>query len=177
MEPEPEPFEIRRHEGTSVWWSRRSVITVKLRSEETGWPVALAEQLCPPEYSTPLHVHHEHDEVLLAKGGDIDIYYGTDQADLTLTRTAPGDAVFLPKGAPHGFHNTAGEPRALYILFESPLEKGFLEAGIPVETPVGELPDAPEEVLNSERVGTIDEKYATEALGPTDIHHSDAYVM
>lgn len=135
MDPEPEPFEIRRREGTSVWWSRGSVITVRLRSEETGWPITLAEQLCPPGYSTPLHVHHEHDEALLARDGDVDIYYGTDQADLTLARTAPGDAVFLPKGAPHGFHNTASEPRALYILFESPLEKGFLEAGIPVETP------------------------------------------
>lgn len=169
MDPEPEPFEIRRREGTSVWWSRGSVITVRLRSEETGWPITLAEQLCPPGYSTPLHVHHEHDEALLARDGDIDVYYGTDEADLTLARTAPGDAVFLPKGAPHGFHNTASEPRALYILFESPLEKGFLEAGIPVETPVDELPDAPKEVLDSERVGTIDEKYATDALGPLPI--------
>ena len=107
--------------------------------------------------------------MLLTKGDDIDIYYGADQTDLTLARTAPDDAVFLPKGVPHGFHNTATEPRALYILFESPLEKGFLEAGIPVETPVDGLPETPKEVLNSERVGTIDEKYATKSLGPLPI--------
>lgn len=169
MEPEPRPFEVRRHEGSSVWWSRGSVITVKLRSEGTGWPIALAEQMCPPGYATPLHVHHEHDEALLAGGGDIDIWYGSDPADLTLTRAAPGDAVYLPKGAPHGFRNTADEPRALHILFESPLEMGFLEAGIPVETPVDGLPSAPKEVLESERVGTIDEKYATDALGPLPV--------
>lgn len=169
MESGLEPFEIRRQGGTSVWWSRGSVITVKSRSEETGWPIALAEQICPPGYATPLHVHHEHDEVLLARDGDIDIYYGSDRSDLALARAAPGDAVFLPKGAPHGFRNTADEPRALYILFESPLEKGFLEAGIPVETPTDGLPDAPKEVLDSERVGTIDEKYATDALGPLPI--------
>lgn len=152
-----------------MWWSRGSVITVRLPSEETGWPIALAEQICPPGYATPLHVHREHDEVLLAQGGDIDIYYGGDQADLTLARTAPGEAVYLPKGAPHGFHNTAAEPRALYILFESPLERGFLEAGIPVETPEEGLPRAPEEILESERVGSLDERYATDALGPLPI--------
>ena len=169
MGSRPEPFEVRHGDRSSVWWSRGSVITVKLPSEKTGWPVALAEQICPPGYATPLHVHYEHDEVLLAEDGDIDIYYGSDRADLTLARTAPGDAVFLPKGAPHGFRNTAAEPRALYILFESPLEEGFLEAGIPVETPTDGLPDAPKEVLDSERVGTIDEKYATDALGPLPI--------
>jgi len=166
---ESEPFEIRRQDGSSVWWSRGSIITVKLRSEETGWPIALAEQICPPGYATPLHVHYEHDEVLLAREGDIDIYYGTDPAELTRTSATSGDAVFLPKGAPHGFHNTSEEPRALYILFESPLEQGFLEAGVPVETPAGGLPSAPKEILDSERVGTIDEKYATDALRPLPI--------
>lgn len=169
MESRPDPFEVRHEDGSSVWWSRGSVITVKLPSEETGWPIALAEQICPPGYATPLHVHHEHDEVLLARQDEIDIYYGHDPAELTLARASPGDAVYLPKGAPHGFRNTADEPRALYILFESPLERGFLEAGIPVETPADGLPSAPEEVLESERVGTIDEKYATDALGPLPI--------
>lgn len=169
MSSEPEPYEIGRQDGSSVWWSRGSIITVKLNSEETGWSIALAEQICPPGYATPLHVHHEHDEVLLARTGDIDIYYGTDPADLTRARTTPGDAVFLPKGAPHGFHNTADEPRALYILFESPLEMGFLEAGIPVETPDEGLPTAPPEILESERVGSLAEKYATDALGPLPI--------
>ena len=152
-----------------MWWSRGSVITVKLDPEETGWPIALAEQICPPGYATPLHVHREHDEVLLAGEGDIDIYYGTDPTELTRASAASGDAVFLPKGAPHGFHNTADEPRALYILFESPLERGFLEAGVPVETPEEGLPDAPEEILESERVASLDEKYATDALGPLPI--------
>jgi hypothetical protein len=131
--------------------------------------VALAEQICPPGYATPLHVHHEHDEVLLAREGDIDIYYGTEPDDLTLANTAPGDAVFLPKRAPHGFHNTAAEPRSLYILFESPLEQGFLEAGVPVETPAEGLPDAPPEILDSERVRTMEEAYATDALGPLPV--------
>lgn len=169
MISEPTAFEIRRDEGSSVWWSHGSIITVKVSHEETGGPIAFAEQLCPSGYATPLHVHHEHDEVLLAKEGDFDIYYGSDSTDLTVTTASPGDAVYLQNGAPHGFHNTAEEPRALYILFESPLEMGFLEAGIPVETPAGELPNAPTEVLESERVGTIDEKYATDALGPLPI--------
>jgi len=41
--------------------------------------------------------------------------------------------------------------------------------GVLVETPTEGLPIAPTEILDSERVGTIDEKYATDALGPLPI--------
>ena len=162
----PAAFEIRRDEGTSVWWSRGSIITVKLGRDDAGGAVTLAEQMCPPGYATPLHIHHEHDEVLLAREGHFDIYYGREADDLEVCRTEPGDAVFLEKGAPHGFHNTSDEPRGLYILFESPLEMGFLEAGHPVDVPAGTLPEAPPEIRESEQLGTLDDAYATEVLGP-----------
>lgn len=161
----PTTVEIRRGHGASVWWSKGSVITVNVGHEATGGPFAVAEQLCPPGYATPLHVHRNHDEALIAMEDSIEMYYGSEPDDLTVTQPAIGDGVYLESGAPHGFHNTATAPRRISILFESPLEMGFLEAGIPVDPPVDGLPTPPAEVLESERVGALGEEYATDALG------------
>lgn len=46
---------------------------------------------------------------------------------------------------------------------------GFLEADVPVETPVEGLPSALSEIFESERVASLDEKYATDALGPLPV--------
>lgn len=162
-------FEIPREAGQSVWWSNGSVITVKLGTDTTDGAVTLAEQMCPPGYATPLHIHHEHDEVLLAREGNIDIYYRNGDEDLQVTHTDPGDAVYLEKGAPHGFHNVSDESIGLYILFESPLEMGFLEAGTEVDAPAGQLPEAPQEILESQQLGTMPDEYATEVVSPLPI--------
>lgn len=165
----PRAFEIPSEAGRSVWWSNGSVITVKLGGDQTEGALTLAEQMCPPGYATPLHIHHEHDEMLLAREGNIDIYYREDDEELQVCNTDPGDAVYLEKGSPHGFHNTADEPTGLYILFESPLELGFLEAGTEVDAPAGTLPEAPREILESQQLGTMPEEYATEVVRPLPV--------
>lgn len=161
--------EIPNEAGQSVWWSNGSVITIKLGTDTSNGTMTLSEQMCPPGYATPLHTHHEHDEMLLAREGNIDIYYQDDNNNLEVVHTTPGDAVFLEKGKPHGFHNTADEPTGLYILFESPLEMGFLEAGTEVDTPAGILPEAPQEILESQQLSTMSEEYATEIVKPLPI--------
>lgn len=155
---------VGAEDGRSVWWSRGSIITVKVGSGD-GADVALAEQICPPGYATPLHVHREHDEIIRAREGNVDIYHG-EPDDLAVTRTGPGDAVYFAAGTPHGFHNRADAAVAIDIVFEPPLEQGFLDAGIPADVPAGTLPDPPESVRESEQLGGIPPEYATEALGP-----------
>lgn len=162
------PFERRRGDGRSVWWSRGSVIRGVLDSRETGWPVALAEQICPPRYTTPLHVRHEHDEVLLARTGENDIYYGSDSADLNRAKADGGDAIFLPDGAPtvpqHGGRAT-GRLHPVRIPAGDGVPRGRRAGG----NASGGTPHPPDDVLESERVGSLDEKYATDALGPLPI--------
>jgi len=72
----------KRDGGTSVWWSRGSIVTVWFGTEETDGSFALAEQFCPPKYETPLHVHNDHDEALFAPDGHIDMYYGDERSQI-----------------------------------------------------------------------------------------------
>lgn len=149
----------KRDDGTSVWWSRGSIVTVRLSADETDGSMALAEQFCPPGYETPLHVHNEHDEALLAADGDFDMYYEDESI-----RIAPGETGYFPKGMPHGFRNTEDRMARLYIMFEPGLERGFLEAGIPAETPTDGLPDPPPEIKDAEKLIDVDEIYDTQIV-------------
>lgn len=155
---------VSADEGRSVWWSRGSIITVKVGGDD-GADTALAEQMCPPGYATPLHVHHEHDEIIRAREGGVDIYHG-DRDDPTRTRAGPGDAVYFGAGTPHGFHNRMDRVVGIDIVFEPPLEQGFLDAGIPADVPAGTLPEAPRRVRESDQLGTVPAEYATEVLEP-----------
>lgn len=158
----PTPVFLRDADAAAaVWWSRGSVIYVKLGGPNADAPFALAVQRCPPGYETPEHIHHSHDEVLLAREGDVELHADGDVLDAAI-----GDAVYLPKGTPHGFRVGSDAPGALYILFESPLEMGFLESGIPVESPADALPSPPREVRESEVLGDLPDEYDTEVVGP-----------
>lgn len=161
---EPNSLVRRADEGRSVWWSSGSIITVKVGSAD-GADVALGEQMCPPGYATPLHVHHEHDEIIRARSKPVDIYHG-DPDDLTVTHAGPGDAVYFEAGTAHGFRNPTDEVVGIDVVYEPPLEQGFLEAGIPADVPAGTLPDPPQHVLESDQLGTVPAEYATEVLGP-----------
>lgn len=143
-----------------MWWSRGSIVTVKVSAKDTGDSLSLAEQTCPPRYQTPIHVHNKHDELLLAVDGRFDVYYENEHETID-----PGEFVYLPKTVPHGFRNAENRVSRLHILFEPGLEKGFLEAGVPTETPVDELPEAPPEIADAEKLIDVDEVYDTEIVG------------
>lgn len=151
----------KRADGQSVWWSRGSVVTVRLTAGETDGAFAFAEQFCPPGYETPLHVHNDHDEVLFAADGAFDVYYENERA-----RIEAGELGYFPKGLAHGFRNTEDRTARLYVLFEPGLERGFLEAGVPVETPTDGLPDPPAEIADAEKLIDVDEVYDTEIVDP-----------
>ena len=147
--------------GSAVWWSRGSIVVVRADSAETGGSMAFAEQFCPRDYETPIHVHNQHDEILLSHEGEFAVYY-----DDQFVRLTPGDFVYVPKGAPHGFRNESESTARLYALFEPGLERGFLRAGVPTEVPTGELPSPPPAVAEAEKILDIEAVYDTEIVGP-----------
>ncbi len=142
-----------------MWWSRGSIVTVKTSAEETDGSLSLAEQTCPPGYEAPLHVHNDHDELLMPIDGEFDVYYADEHA-----LVGPGEPVYLPKGVVHGFRNAEDRVSRLHILFEPGLERGFLEAGVPVETPAEGLPEPPAAVREAEKLVDVDEVYDTEIV-------------
>lgn len=156
----PEPFAVAADEGRSVWWSRGSIITIKAGPDETGGAFALGEQMCPPNYETPRHVHHSHDELLMLREGSVEFHY-----DGRVLDADPGDAVYLPKGVPHGFR-AGDEVTGILVLYEPGLDQGFLEAGVPADVRAGELPEPPPEIEAAEVLPTLPESADTETLGP-----------
>ena len=159
MSDQPQPRVIPRTAGQSVWWSRESVMTVKLDAETSGGSLAFGEQFCPPGYETPLHVHADHDEVLIHREGAIDVHY-----DGEVYASDPGDAVYLPSGVPHGFRAGTEGPAAVYVLYEPGLERGFLDCGIPADVDAGELPTPPAGLDVSEKLTGMD-VFDTEIVG------------
>jgi mannose-6-phosphate isomerase-like protein (cupin superfamily) len=66
-----------------------------------------------PEPSGPgPHFHRSYSESFYVISGSIRIFDGTEWID-----TRPGDYVYAPPGALHGFRNESGEPASILILF------------------------------------------------------------
>jgi mannose-6-phosphate isomerase-like protein (cupin superfamily) len=87
------------------------LVTLKVLGHQTGDSVMLFEEMTPPGTATPLHVHHESDEVMYVLAGAF-----VCKIDDDITSVAPGGCAFIPRGAPHAWKNVGSEPgRVLFV--------------------------------------------------------------
>jgi hypothetical protein len=56
-----EAYALSRDEGTAIWFLG-TLMTLKATGEQTKGTYGLIEQILPPGFSPPLHVHHGEDE-------------------------------------------------------------------------------------------------------------------
>ncbi len=54
------PHCLNREEGEAIWFLGTLMI-IKATSESTGGAFSLIEQVAPPQFGTPVHVHHGED--------------------------------------------------------------------------------------------------------------------
>jgi len=78
-------------------------IEIVLDSAATAGALALLTLRMPAGDGAPPHRHTLEDETLLVREGDVVV--GLDGVERTL---APGDAIFLARGALHAFRSVAG---------------------------------------------------------------------
>ena len=90
--------------------------TMTILSDTTNLPVMLGEQIVPPGYAVPMHVHEHDDEVFLMLSGELTAMAGATETRITETRIAAGACVELPRGVPHGFRNDGAGPARLYVM-------------------------------------------------------------
>jgi quercetin dioxygenase-like cupin family protein len=84
---------------------------LKLQNGETAESVMMFEETAPAGTVTPLHLHHDSDEVMYVLSGEITCMIG-DQ----VTVGGPGTCAFMPRGVAHAWKNTGLETaRALFI--------------------------------------------------------------
>lgn len=138
-----------------------TLMTLKAASAETSGLWSLIEQVLPPGFATPLHVHHAEDEAFYILEGEFTFFCG-EQA----MQAKPGSFVYLPKDIPHCFRVHGDTPaRLLQITAPAGIEQGFMEMGDPATSLTLPPPHMPagEEMA---KMAAISAKYHVETLGP-----------
>jgi quercetin dioxygenase-like cupin family protein len=100
----------------------RSVV-LKLLSGQTDDSLMMFEEAAPAGTGTPMHLHHDSDEVTYVLSGEFTFKIGE-----TITTGGPGTCAFTPRGVAHAWKNTGTRPGlALFIYTPDGAGKLFEE--------------------------------------------------
>jgi quercetin dioxygenase-like cupin family protein len=103
---------------------------LKMLNRETAESVMMFEEVAPANTETPLHLHHDSDEVAYVLAGEITFKIGDE-----VTVGGSGTCAFMPRGLAHAWKNTGAETgRVLFLytpgnagrFFEEAVETGLL---------------------------------------------------
>lgn len=109
----PQPTVLPPGAGDS-FWIVGDLITFKLGPDQTAGKYAFADTVVPPGGGPPPHVHLREDEMFYLLEGQLRFTFG----DTTFLGSA-GDAVYLPRGIVHTFHNVGVTP-ARFVVATTP---------------------------------------------------------
>jgi mannose-6-phosphate isomerase-like protein (cupin superfamily) len=99
------------------------IATLKLLNEQTGQSVMAFEEVAPAGTETPLHLHHDSDEVMFILSGEFSFKIGDE-----FSTGGPGTCAFMPRGVPHAWKNSGSEAgRAFFIYTPGQAGKLFEE--------------------------------------------------
>ena len=149
---EQAPVLLQAGAGEHVWGTR-ACITVKVAAEA----VSVLELLVPPEFGSPLHVHHREDEAIQVLEGTLRVVCGDrDEA------VGPGGFAFLPRGIAHGFWVLEAPARFLAVMTPGGVEGLFLESGRPADS--ARLPEPG--FVPPGSMDPHEQRYGVETVGP-----------
>src|SRR5260370_7805626 len=75
--------------------------TLKLQNQQTGQSVMAFEEITPAGAETPLHLHHNSDEVMYVLSGQYTFKVGDH-----FISAGPGTPLFIPRSIPPPFQNS-----------------------------------------------------------------------
>ncbi|HEX6894999.1 MAG TPA: cupin domain-containing protein [Bryobacteraceae bacterium] len=88
----------------------------------TGGRYTVLEQITPPGWGPPRHIHSREDEIFYVLEGAYDLHVGEERRTVSAGATA-----VLPRHVPHGFRNAASTPsRLLCVIAPGGFEEYFL---------------------------------------------------
>ena len=91
-------------------------------STATGGRFTVLEQVTPPGWGPPRHIHSREDEISYILQGSYDLHVGDEHRTVSA-----GASAILPRNVPHGFRNVAPAPsRLLCVITPGGLEEYFL---------------------------------------------------
>jgi quercetin dioxygenase-like cupin family protein len=150
-------FISERDQGSLVWFLG-TLMNLRATGEQTRDSFGLIEQVLPPGFTPPLHIHHGEDEAFYLLEGQASFTCGDRTA-----QAQPGSFIFFPRDIPHWFRIEGDQPaRLLQFNFPAGLEHFFQQAGEHVadpKTPPAGPPDF-------EKMASAAPVYRLEILGP-----------
>lgn len=133
------PYALSRDEGQSIWFLG-TLVTVKAGADATRNGFTLIEQVLPPGFAPPPHVHHAEEEAFYILEGQLTVICG----DRTW-QVGPGSFVLLPRGIAHTFRVEGSElARLLQITAPAGFERFVEEVGEPAQAPALPSPAPPD---------------------------------
>jgi len=128
MESLPQAFALASGEGKKYWFLG-TVMEVKVMGEQTGGLFSILEEIDPPEFAAPLHIHHKEDEYFYVLEGEATFTIG----DQTIS-AKPGTFIFAPRDIAHMYKVEGTQPaKILSMLAPAGLEKLFIECSVPAD--------------------------------------------
>ena len=96
-------------------------IRLCLRGDDSEDALCVVDEVIPPGYGPPLHVHPSFAEGFYVLGGELTFQLGDE-----LVEGTAASWIFVPKGMAHTFANLSGQPaRALLICCPAGFERHF----------------------------------------------------
>lgn len=88
----------------------------------TGGRYTVIEQVTPPDWGPPRHIHSREDEIFYVLDGSYELHVGDERRTVSA-----GASAILPRNIPHGFRNVAPTPsRVVFVIAPGGLEEYFL---------------------------------------------------
>lgn len=149
---------VRGSEEGKAYWLLGGLYEVKVAAAETGGAMTMIEATLPAGLGPPPHTHPGAESVYVLEGR---IRYHIDGEAF---EGAPGSCFHIPAGTVENFEPT--EAARLLVIYSPPgtIEEFFAEAGEPAER--REVPPAPTEPPDIDRLVAIGEKHGMQLAGP-----------
>lgn len=84
---------------------------ITLLSNLGGFGMLASEQLIPPGYGVPPHIHDTDDELFYVLDGELTVTTATGD-----TKACPGECASLPHGEVHAFRNDGSTPARVLLI-------------------------------------------------------------
>ena len=102
----------RKHGHIQLKGVNSNVLDVKVSGHDTDGDLAIFEQTgLSPRRGTPLHVHHNQDEIFNVIEGEYHFIVGKDKHKLKA-----GDTIFLPRKVPHAWTQVSKKAKMNVIV-------------------------------------------------------------
>jgi quercetin dioxygenase-like cupin family protein len=90
----------------------RPLVHPKLRNGETDESVMIFEEVAPVGTVTPMHLHHDSDEVAYVLSGEITLKIGD-----AVTVGGPGTCAFMRRDVAHAWKSTGTETGRVLFMY------------------------------------------------------------